>query len=108
MFHSSNQAIFEPNYITLLLIFLGIVYLIYFALTIAKFKLDVLTISTLAISFLTYLLVGFYMAGTGFYIDEETPDNLVFEKYGFPDLILLAFPYIFLALAVGLGEKRKK
>ena len=55
MFHNSNQAIFEPNYITLLLIFLGIVYLIYFALTILKFKLDALTISTLAISFLSIL-----------------------------------------------------
>lgn len=107
MFNSSNQAIYEPGYISLLLLLLGIGYLIYLGLTIARIKLDRLTISTLAISVLTYLLVGFYMAGSGFYIDEETPNNLVFKKYGFPDLILLAFPYIFLSLAASLGEKKQ-
>ena len=107
MFDSTNQAIYEPDYISLLLLLLGIVYVIYFGITIVKIKLDTLAISTLAISLLTYLLVGFYMAGFGFYIDEETPNNLVFEKYGFPDLILLAFPYIFLSLAASLGEKKR-
>ena len=108
MFDNTNQAVYEPGYIFVLLILLGIIYLIYFGLVIAKFTLNILTISTLALSVITYLIVGLYMAGTGFFIDEQTPNNLVFESYGLPDLILLAFPYIFLSLAASLGEKKRR
>ncbi|MFE4704917.1 hypothetical protein [Peribacillus simplex] len=107
MFSSSNQAIFDPGYIFLLLIILGIVYLVYFALIVVTIKLNALIISTLTISFITYLIVGFYMAGTSYYMDEHPDYNLVFIGYGFPDLILLAFPYIFLSLAASLGEKKQ-
>jgi len=47
------------------------------------------------------------MAGAGYYMDEHPDYNLVFIGYGFPDLILLAFPYIFLSLAASLGEKKQ-
>ena len=40
-------------------------------------------------------------------MDEHPEYNLVFHGYGFPDLILLDFPYIFLSLAACLGEKNK-
>ena len=107
MFSSSNQAIFDPGYIFLLLIILGILYLFYFAIILGTIILNALTISTLTISFIAYLLVGFYMAGAGYYMDEYPEYNLVFNGYGFPDLILLAFPYIFLSLAARLGEKNE-
>jgi hypothetical membrane protein len=100
-----NTSVYEPDYIFLLLIFLGIIYLIYLALVISKVKLDTLTTSTLAISFLTYLLVGFYMIGKGYYVDGNAP--IVFHDLGFLELILLTYPYVFLALAASLGEKRK-
>lgn len=108
MFNSSNQAIFEPGYIFLLLIALRVLYIVYLILVISRVKLDVITIPALSISVFTYLLTGFYMAGTGYYLDEPTPKNLVFEGLGFPELTLLAFPYIFLSLAASLGEKKRK
>ncbi len=39
MFSSSNQAIFDPGYIFLLLIILGIVYLVYFAINCSYYKI---------------------------------------------------------------------
>ena len=41
MFSSSNQAIFDPGYIFLLLIILGIVYLVYFALIVVTILLGI-------------------------------------------------------------------
>ncbi|WP_243290434.1 hypothetical protein [Bacillus sp. FJAT-47783] len=108
MVDNANLFIFEPNYIFVLLILLGIVYIVYFVISAVKLKLDFLTISTLGLSLLTYLLVGYYMVDSGLFVDRYAPENLVFNGYGFLELILLAFPYIFLALAVGLGNKRDK
>jgi uncharacterized membrane protein len=106
LFDSTNPSVYEPLYIPLLLLFLGIMYLVYFGLVISKVRLDALTMSTLATSFLIYLLIGVYMVGGGYHADDK--DSLVFESYGFLELILLAFPYGFLSLAAGLGEKRNR
>ncbi|RZI50500.1 hypothetical protein EW027_15175 [Aeribacillus pallidus] len=59
------------------------------------------------ISIVIYLLVGAYMVGTGYYIDEEAPDALVFHKFGFLELIILSYAYIFLGLAVGFGKRKE-
>ncbi len=45
------------------------------------------------------------MTGKGYYLDGHTPEMLVFGGFGFLELALLTYPYIFLTLAVALGEK---
>lgn len=99
---------YEPPYIPLLLVFLGIAYFFFFSIIIYKFKLDLLTVSILALSFLTYLLVGVYMTGKGYYLDGHAPDNLIFRRIGFMELILVLVPYVFLSLTAGIGEKKKR
>jgi len=51
-------------------------------------------------------LVGVYMVGKGDYIDEKAPDSLIFHKFGFLELIILSYAYIFLGLAVGFGKRK--
>ncbi|MCS1351872.1 hypothetical protein [Mechercharimyces sp. CAU 1602] len=107
MSDSLELYIFEPVYIPIMLLILGLLYPVYLAITLSKIKLNVVTGITFTISFLLYLLVGLYMTDGGYYSDGQATEPQLFHGFGFLELILLSFPYIFLALGAGLGEKRK-
>lgn len=101
-----EPSVYEPTYISILLILLGLGYLFLIGLAISKYQFKISGKIFLVISIVIYLLVGAYMVGTGYYIDEEAPDALVFHKFGFLELIILSYAYIFLGLAVGFGKRK--
>lgn len=68
-------------------------------------KLSIIGIGLQCISIIVYLLVGIYMVGGGYFQDGHSTDQLIFSNYGFLELNLLTYPYIFLALATTIGKK---
>ncbi|WP_157727831.1 hypothetical protein [Aeribacillus pallidus] len=102
----SELAVYEPYYISIFLVLLGLGYWVIIALVVSKFRFTIFGKLFLAISIVIYLLVGVYMVGKGDYIDEKAPDSLIFHKFGFLELIILSYAYIFLGLAVGFGKRK--
>ena len=103
----SELAVYEPYYISIFLVLLGLGYWMIIALVVSKFRFTIFGKLFLAISIVIYLLVGVYMVGKGDYIDEKAPDSLIFHKFGFLELIILSYAYIFLGLAVGFGKRKE-
>ena len=102
---SMSVYLYEPFYISILLLLLGIVYIGILVYSFTKVTFTILGYGLMGISIITYLLVGLYMTGKGYYLDGHAPDILVFGSMGFLELTLLTYPYIFLTLAVVLGKK---
>jgi hypothetical protein len=102
----SELAVYEPYYISIFLVLLGLGYWMIIALVVSKFRFTIFGKLFLAISIVIYLLVGVYMVGKGDYIDEKAQDSLIFHKFGFLELIILSYAYIFLGLAVGFGKRK--
>ena len=75
---------------------------------VSKFKLNFIGWSLVILSIVSYLIVGIYMVGGGYYADsgyaKDGYSSLLFN-YGLPELILLSYPYIFVGLAILLGKK---
>lgn len=51
----------------------------------------------ISFSFAAFLLVLFYMADTGYFIDGNPEHTRLFTAYGFMELILLFYPYLSLS-----------
>ncbi|MEY9869072.1 putative membrane protein [Peribacillus sp. B2I2] len=102
---SMSDYFYEPFYIPILLVLLGILYLGILVYSFTEVKFNIIGYGLIGISIITYLLVGLYMTGKGYYLDGHAPEILVFGSFGFLELTLLTYPYIFLALAVVLGKK---
>ncbi|MEF2093303.1 hypothetical protein V3595_01330 [Bacillus sp. CFBP9009] len=105
LIESMSDYFYEPFYIPILLLLLGLLYLgvLVYSFTINKFNF--IGYGLIGISIITYLLVGLYMTGKGYYSDGHAPDLFLFGSMGFLELTLLTYPYIFLTLAVVLGKK---
>ncbi len=95
---------FEPNSIFVLLLFLGLFYLATFTICLVTIKFDVLGKLFLVVSLLLYLYVGYYMTAASYYADDKSLD--IFSSYGYLELIILVYPYIFLSIACRFGEKK--
>jgi hypothetical protein len=98
--------VFEPLYIFGFLLILGLIYVPVFLYTLFKFKLNIIGLIFIVISLGSYLLLGTYMVGVGYYSDEPST-NLIFG-IGFLELTLLSYPYIFITLSVLLGKKGER
>lgn len=98
--------VFEPMYVAVFLLLLGLFYIPVLFYTVAKFKLTVIGLVFIILSIGSYLLLGTYMVGVGYYSDEPST-NLIFG-FGFLELTLLSYPYIFVALSVLLGKKGER
>lgn len=98
--------VFEPLYIFFYLLLVGFIYVPILLYTIFKFKFNLIGWLFIALSAGSYLLLGKYMVDSGYYSDEE-PTELLFGL-GFLELTLLAYPYIFMVLAVLLGKKEER
>lgn len=98
--------IFEPDYIAILLILLGIIYMGLLTLILAKYKFSIIGWCLLTLSIAIYLLVGVYMYGQGVYYDKYPMDKILIQT-NFPNLFILSYAYIFIGLAVILGKKEK-
>ncbi|MEM5009433.1 hypothetical protein WKH57_01800 [Niallia taxi] len=105
-FESTNEYLFEPFYIFPLLILMGLVFFAILIYCFIKFKFNKIGFVFLIISCITYLLVGIYMLGKGYYLDGNEGDITVFRSYGLVELTLLVYPYIFLTLACSIGKKK--
>ncbi|MCS1351707.1 hypothetical protein [Mechercharimyces sp. CAU 1602] len=103
-----DMVVYEPFYIFVLVLALGIAFLFYAGIVLSRVKLDVFVSIILAISGLTYLLVAIYMTGKGYYVDGNDPDNMIFHDFGFMELLMIIIPYTFLAIAASLGVKKEK
>ena len=101
---SASDYVYLPYYIAVFLILLGVLYPVLFALSLMTKVYTRIGYTLLALSMITYLLVGFYMVGVGYRSDYHTPDINIFAIFGFLELILLTYPYILLSLAIGLGK----
>ncbi|MGE7758552.1 hypothetical protein [Peribacillus sp. NPDC097895] len=102
---SMSDYFYEPFYIPILLLLLGILYLGALVYSFTKIKFNNIGYFLFGISIITYLLVGLYMTGKGYYSDGHAPDMFLFGSMGFLELNLLTYPYISLTLAVALGKK---
>lgn len=100
-----SEYFYEPFYIPYFLVALGILYILIVFISFAKVKYNWIGKTLMGLSILTYLLVGAYMMGSGYYSDGYNSNLYIFSGFGFLELNLLAYPYIFLALAAGLGKK---
>lgn len=98
--------VFEPIYIFFFLLSLGLIYILIFLYAVFKFKLNAVGLILIGLSVGSYLLLGTYMVGVGYYADGQS-SGLLFG-YGFLELTLLSYPYIFLALSVLLGKKSER
>ncbi len=104
---SSSEYMYAPDYIFILLLFLGLLFFGIFLYCLLTIKFNAIGFGFLIISIVTYLLVGIYMVGSGYYYDTDPREGHIFREYGFLELILLTYPYIFLTLACSIGQKRK-
>lgn len=95
--------VYDPLSIFFFLLFLGILYIPIFLIAFAQTRLNALGILLAFVSAGCYIFIAFYTAGAGIYADEEA-DGMLFG-IGFLELTLLAYPYIFIILAVLLGKK---
>ncbi|WP_078553096.1 hypothetical protein [Bacillus alkalicellulosilyticus] len=102
---SSSVYFYDPIYIFFLLLFLGLIYIPLLGISFFKVKLSIIGIGLQCLSIIIYLLVGIYMVQRGYYQDGHATDQLIYSSYGFLELILLTYPYIFLALATTIGKK---
>lgn len=98
--------VFEPLYIFGFLLILGLIYVPVLLYTLFKFKLNIIGLFFTILSIGSYLLLGTYMVGAGYYSDEQ-PTAMLFG-YGFLELTILTYPYIFVVLAVLLGKKGER
>ncbi|WP_057913839.1 hypothetical protein [Peribacillus muralis] len=105
LIESMSDYLYEPFYIPILLLLLGILYIGILIYSFTNVTFTIIGYGLMGISILTYLLVGLYMTGKGYYLDGHAPDILVFGSMGFLELTILTYPYIFLTLAVVLGKK---
>lgn len=100
------MGFYYPTYIAIFLFLLGLIYIPLFFYTIYRFKFNVIGFLLTGLSITSYLLVGAYMVGSGYYADEHV--SRLFDKFGFLELILLSYPYIFIGLSVVLGKKSER
>ncbi|TWT06481.1 hypothetical protein FQV26_01310 [Planococcus sp. CPCC 101016] len=98
--------VFEPIYIFCFLLLLGLIYVPVFLYTLLKFKFNLGGFVFIVLSLGSYLLLGTYMVGAGYYSDGQSSGMLM--GYGFLELTLLSYPYIFIALSVLLGKKGER
>lgn len=103
--NSESDYFYEPSYIVVLCVVLGILYILVLAYSIAKVKFNTIGYLLLGSSIVTYLLLGYYEVGFGYYSDGNAPEVTIFYGIGFLELILLSYPYVLLSLAVSLGKK---
>lgn len=103
---SVSDYFYEPFYLAVLLLLSGLIYFLLFLYCAVFIKFNVLGLCLLAISFNTYLLVGIYMVGSGYYYDTDPREGHIFRSMGFLELILLTYPYIYLTLACCIGRKK--
>lgn len=96
--------IYEPLYIFIFLISLGLIYLILFFYVIYKFKFNSIGLILIFLSISSYVLIGKYMIDYGNFADERA--STLFG-IGFLELIILSYPYNFLVLSLLLGKKGK-
>ncbi|MFD9625385.1 hypothetical protein [Peribacillus muralis] len=102
---SISVYLYEPYYISILLLLLGIIYIGILIYSFSELTFTIIGYVLVGISLIAYLLVGLYMTGKEYYLDGHAPDILVFGSMGFLELTILTYPYIFLTLAVVLGKK---
>jgi len=107
LIQGDSDYFYAPFYIPYFLVALGLLYILIVFISFARVRYNWLGKILVGISIFTYLLVGAYMMGSGYYSDGYNSDIYIFSGFGFLELNLLAYPYIFLALAVGLGKKGK-
>lgn len=98
--------VFEPLYIFYFLLLLGLLYIPVVLFTLFKFHFTITGFLFIVLSAGSYLLLGKYMVDSGYYSDEH-PSEMLFG-YGFLELALLSYPYIFIVLAVLLGKKGER
>ncbi|MCM3029783.1 MULTISPECIES: hypothetical protein [unclassified Niallia] len=103
---SESDYLYEPLYVCVLLLLLGLIFFGILLYCVLNIKFHILGYVLLTISFVTYLLVGIYMVGKGYYYDTDPREGHIFREYGFLELILLTYPYIFLTLACCIGQKK--
>ncbi|ADU28880.1 hypothetical protein [Evansella cellulosilytica] len=102
------MGVYDPLYIFFFTVLIGIIYLVVLFYTIYKTKFNVIGNILVGISIISYLLVGMYMIGAGYYADAgyyEDGYTGMLLGIGFLELILLTYPYIFITLALLLGKK---
>ncbi|MCM3216375.1 hypothetical protein ABER75_00285 [Niallia taxi] len=103
---SVSDYFYEPFYVAVLLLLSGLLYFLLFLYCAVNVKFTKIGYCLLAISLITYLLVGIYMVGNGYYYDTDPREGHIFRSMGFLELILLTYPYIFLTLACCIGQKK--
>ncbi|WKA56558.1 hypothetical protein [Planococcus shixiaomingii] len=97
---------FEPLYIGAFLFILGLIYVPVILYTLFRYKLTGIGVLFILLSIGSYLLLGNYMVGVGYYLDENP--TVGSSGYGFSELTLLTYPYIFMTLSVLLGKKEER
>ncbi|PPA69372.1 hypothetical protein [Jeotgalibacillus proteolyticus] len=105
------MGVYQPMYLFFYLLVLGLLYIPVFAGAFMRFKFTFIGIILAAISLAGYVIVALYMTGAGYYSDggyHEDGYSSVLFNLGLMELILLAYPYIFLGLAVILGKKGER
>ncbi|WP_285767250.1 hypothetical protein [Peribacillus sp. SI8-4] len=81
LIESMSDYLYEPFYIPILLL-LGLLYIGILVYSFTEVTFTIIGYGLMGISILTYLLVGLYMTGKGYYLDGHSPDILVFGSIG--------------------------
>ncbi|MCM3029784.1 MULTISPECIES: hypothetical protein [unclassified Niallia] len=108
LINSLSATVYEPMIVVLLLFSAGLLFFFILLYCLLNLKFNMIGFVFLGLSIITYLLVGIYMVGKGYYYDTDPREGHIFNNYGFLELILLTYPYIFLTLACSIGKKKKQ
>ncbi|RTQ86035.1 hypothetical protein [Lysinibacillus telephonicus] len=95
---------FAPMYVFFFFILVGLIFIPVFFYVIYNFKLNLIGLSFVLLSIVSYLFIGKYMMDAGSFADE----HLSTLGIGFFELTLLSYPYIFIGLSVLLGKKEER
>ncbi|WOD63587.1 hypothetical protein NQZ71_04340 [Niallia taxi] len=104
--NSLSDYAYEPEIVVILLLSAGLFFLFILLYCLLNLKFNIIGFILLGLSIIIYLLVGIYMVGKGYYYDTDPREGHIFNNYGFLELILLTYPYIFLTLACCIGQKK--
>ncbi|MFF2754871.1 hypothetical protein ACFVR1_14110 [Psychrobacillus sp. NPDC058041] len=99
------MTLYDPIYIFLLFVVVALIFIGLFLHIIFAYKFNVIGYFFIICATGIFLLIVKYMFDSGIYADEQSSLLL---GIGFLELTLLAFPYIFLVLALQIGRKQKR
>lgn len=105
MLDNTSDVLYLPEYLTIYMLLLILIYISLLIYFFNKFKFNRLGITLILISLFTFGMVAIYTLANGYFVDANPEHMRAVPNIGFMEIIFLPYPYIFLILAVTLGRK---